>query len=253
MLVICGGLALGPASPAHAELYLAVFGGTAFTESKTTETRLDLTSPLGTVTVLDGTFTEVDFHDSLLVGAKLGYFFTRPLLGGQFGSELDVSYTEPHASRQTVTFSGTMFGAPTTTDMSIQSVRFEVFTVALNLLYRLPLLTSAEYPHGRLQPYIGAGAGAFIATMYTRTSPFDSNTRIHDTDVQPGVQALGGLKFFVFRNVAVFAEYRFAQTDEFTFDFKATGTVGGVPMTETARDRSDLTQHHAAFGLAIHW
>jgi len=252
VFVICG-LMLGTAGPAHAELYLAVFGGTAFTESKTTETQLNLTNALGTSTVLEGEFSEVDFHNSVLAGAKLGYFFTRPLLGGHFGSELEFYYTEPHASRQTVTFSGTMFGSPTTTDMSIQSVHFEVFTVALNLLYRLPLLTSAEYPHGRLQPYVGVGAGAFIATMHTRTSPFDSNSKIEDTDVQPGVQALGGLKFFLFRNVAAFAEYRYAQTDEFTFNFRAQGTVGGVPMTETARDRSDLTQHHAVFGLAIHW
>jgi opacity protein-like surface antigen len=250
--VACG-LMLGTAGPAHAELYLAVFGGTAFSESKTTETRLDLTNALGTTTVLDGNFDDVDFHDSFLVGAKLGYFFTRPLLGGHFGSELEFYYTEPYASSQTVTFSGTMLGAPTTTQLSLQSVSFEVFTVALNLLYRLPLFTSAAYPNGRVQPYIGVGAGAFIATMETRTSPFDSNTRIKDTDVQPGVQVLGGLKVFLFRNVALFAEYRFAQTDEFTFDFEAQGTVGGIPMTETARDRSDLTQHQAAFGLAIHW
>jgi opacity protein-like surface antigen len=253
VIVLCGGLALATAGPAHAELYLAVFGGTAFTESKTTETRLDLTSGMGTVTLLDGTFSEVDFHDSLLVGAKLGYFFDRPLFGGQLGSELELSYTEPHASRQTVTFSGTMLGSPTTTDISIQSASFDVFGVAVNLLYRLPLLTSPGYPHGRLQPYIGAGAGAFIATMSTRTSPFDANTSVEDTDVRPGVQALAGLKFFVVRNVALFAEYRFTQTDEFEFNFRAHGTVGGSPATETARDRSDLTQHHAAFGLAIHW
>jgi opacity protein-like surface antigen len=89
--------------------------------------------------------------------------------------------------------------------------------------------------------------------MSTRTSPFDANTSVEDTDVRPGVQALAGLKFFVVRNVAVFAEYRFTQTDEFEFNFRAHGTVGGSPATETARDRSDLTQHHAAFGLAIHW
>lgn len=252
VLVLCG-LVLGTAGPAHAELYLAVFGGTAFSESKTIETQLNLTSALGTVSVLDGKFDEVDFHDSFLVGAKLGYFFTNPVLGGHLGSELEFYYTEPTASRQTVTFSGTMFGVPTTSELSIQSARFEVFTVALNLLYRLPLFTSGEHPYGRLQPYIGAGAGAFIATMHTRTSPFDSNKDIEDTDVQPGVQALAGLKFFLFRNVALFAEYRFVQTDEFTFDFKAQGTVGGIPMTETARDRSDLTQHHIAFGIAIHW
>jgi opacity protein-like surface antigen len=252
-VVLMCGLMLGAASPAQAELYLAIFGGTAFSESKTTKTQLELTSPLGTTTLLDGTFSEVDFHDSVLLGGKVGYYLTHPVLGGHFGSELEFYYTEPAASRQTVEFEGTASGLPTTTQLSIQGVDFTVFTVALNLLYRLPLLTSSDHPNGRLQPYIGAGAGAFIATMHTRTSPFDSNKRINDTDVRPGVQALAGLKFFVFRNVALFAEYRFVQTQEFTFEFKAEGTVGGIPMTERATDRADLTQHHAAFGIAVHW
>ncbi|MGH7310952.1 MAG: outer membrane protein [Candidatus Rokuibacteriota bacterium] len=247
------GLILGAASPVHAELYLAVFGGVAFSESKVTETRLDVTNPqLGTLISLDGKLDAIEFDDSLLVGAKFGYFFTRPFLGGHFGTELEFYYTQPEVSSQTVTFSGTMQGVPTTTQLSA-SASFDVFTVALNLLYRLPLFTSEAYPNGRLQPYIGVGAGAFIATMETRTTPLDSNKQIEDTDVQPGVQALGGLKFFLTRNVAVFAEYRFAQTDEFTFDFKAQGTLGGLPVTETARDRSDLTQHQAAFGIAVHW
>jgi opacity protein-like surface antigen len=188
-----------------------------------------------------------------LVGAKFGYFFTRPFLGGHFGTELEFYYTEPEASSQTVTFSGTGVGVPPNGQVTTPSVTFEVFTVALNLLYRFPLITSEAFPNGRLQPYVGVGAGAFIATMETRTTPLDSNVRVEDTDVKPGVQALGGLKFFVTRNVALFAEYRFAQTDEFTFDFKAQGTFMGIPVTETARDRSDLTQHQAAFGIAVHW
>jgi opacity protein-like surface antigen len=252
VLLICGVL-LGAAGPAHAEWYFSVFGGTAFSESKTTKTQLELTTPLGTTTLLDGTFSEVDFHDSVLVGGKLGYYLTRPILGGHLGTELDFSYTEPHASRQTVEFQGTASGVPVTTDLSVQSADFTVFALALNVLYRVPLFTSAEHPYGRLQPYIGAGLGAYVATMHTRTSPFDNNTRVNDTDVKPGVQALGGLKLFLLRNVALFAEYRFVQTQEFTFNFKAEGTVGGFPATEHATDRSDMTQHQAAFGIAIHW
>jgi opacity protein-like surface antigen len=250
VLVVCI-LAVGAATPAHAELYLAVFGGAAFSESKTTETQLNLDGV--PVAVLDGKFRDVDFDDSFLVGAKLGYFFSRPLFAGHVGTELEFYYTEPESPRQTVTFNGTMLGTPTTTEISIQSAKFEIFAVALNVLYRLPLFTSSDFPTGRVQPYVGVGAGAYIATMKTTTSPFDVNKKTEDTDVAPGVQALGGLKFFVTRNVALFAEYRFVQTDQFTFDFREQGTVGGVPMTETARDRADLTQHQAAFGIAVHW
>ena len=47
-----------------------MFGGTAISESKTTETRLNLNG----TSLLDGKFREVDFLDSPLVGGKIGYF-----------------------------------------------------------------------------------------------------------------------------------------------------------------------------------
>lgn len=258
--LLLGTLALGLPAPAQGELYLAVFGGTAFSESKTTKTRLELNG----TTLLDGQFREVDFQSSPLVGGKIGYFLPRPLfdgslplLAGHIGAELEFYYTKPRAPRQTVTFTGTGLAAPASGELSIQSADFEIYTLALNILYRMPFLPEAGFPYGRVQLYGGGGAGAFIATMYTRTSPLDPNRRIQDTDVEPGVQAVGGVKVFLLRNLALFAEYRFAHTSEFTFDFKQHGTAspsfGGGPATETARDRSDSTQHHAAFGIAVHW
>jgi opacity protein-like surface antigen len=246
---VLAGLAFGTPSSLDAEPYFAVMGGVAITESQKTETRLRLDG----TTVLDGTFSDVDFRNSPLIGAKLGYFLNYPVLGGNFGAELESYYTEPHASRQTVTFSGNAMGTPSTFPISIQHASFEVFAVAVNVLYRYPLLTSPEYPYGRFQPYVGLGGGAFISTMHTRTSPLDHNHFIEDTDVAPGLQVLGGLKAFVLKNVALFAEYRFVDTADFNFHFKEPGTVGGAPVTETARDRSSLIQHQAVFGIAIHW
>ncbi len=232
-----------------------MFGGTAISESKTTETRLNLNG----TSLLDGTFDDVDFQNSPLLGGKVGYFLPRPLLGGHVGSEFEFYYAQPRAPRQTVTFAGSGLAAPASGRLGVQSADFEIWTLALNLLYRypVPVLSGADFPFGRLQLYGGAGAGAFIATMHTRTSPLDPNRRIQDTDVEPGVQVLGGVKFFLLRNLALFAEYRFVHTAEFTFDFKTNGTAspifGGGPATETARDRSDSTQHQAAFGIAVHW
>ena len=37
------------------------------------------------------------------------------------------------------------------------------------------------------------------------------------------------------------------------FTFRETGTIGGVPVTETARDRADLTSHLLYGGLGFHW
>jgi opacity protein-like surface antigen len=247
--VVVGGLALAAPRAIHAEPYVAIMGGIAFTESKKTESRVNLNG----TTLLEGTFDEVDFNDSPLIGGKIGYFLDYPVLGGHFGAEFEFYYTEPTASSQNVTFNGTFMGSPATFPLTIQHAYFEVWTVALNALYRYPVFTGPEYPFGRLQPYVGIGVGAFISTMYTRTSPFDHNRYIQDTDVAPGLQVLGGLKAFVVKNVAFFAEYRYIDTGEFTFNFEKNGTIGGFPVTETARDRSSLTQHQLVFGLAIHF
>jgi opacity protein-like surface antigen len=249
MAIAVGGLALAAPCALHAEPYVAIMGGIAFTESKKTESRINLNG----ATFLDGTFDEVDFDDSGLIGAKVGYFLDRPVLGGHFGAEFEFYYTEPTASRQNVTFEGTFMGVPANFPLSAQAAYFEVWTVAINALYRYPVFTGPDYPFGRLQPYVGIGVGAFISTMYTRTSPFDHNRFINDTDVAPGLQVLGGFKAFLTRNVALFAEYRYIDTDEFTFNFEKSGTIGGFPVTETARDRSSLTQHQMVFGLAIHF
>ena len=247
--VVGVGLALAAPRALHAEPYVAIMGGTAFTESKKTDTRLSVNS----TALLDGTFDDVDFHNSPLVGGKVGYFLNYPVLGGHFGAELEFYYMEPTASRQTVTFNGTFMGTPATFPLNIQHAYFEVYTVALNVLYRYPAFTGPDFPFGRLQPYAGLGVGAFISTMYTRTSPLDHNRYIHDTDVAPGLQVVGGLKAFLTRNIAFFAEYRYVDTGDFNFHFQADGTVGGSPATETARDRSSLTQHQMVFGLAVHW
>ncbi|HEY7648408.1 MAG TPA: outer membrane beta-barrel protein [Methylomirabilota bacterium] len=247
--VVVGGLALAVPLTVRAEPYVAIMGGIAFTESKKTDSRLAVNG----TTLLDGTFDEVDFNDSPLIGGKAGYFLNYPVLGGHFGAEVEFYYTEPTASRQTVTFNGTFLGAPATFPLSIQHAYFEVYTVALNALYRYPVFTGPDYPFGRLQPYAGLGLGAFISTMYTRTSPLDHNRYIHDTDVAPGLQVIGGLKAYVVKHVAFFAEYRYVDTADFNFNFEKSGTVGGFPATETARDRSSLTQHQLVFGLAIHF
>jgi len=121
------------------------------------------------------------------------------------------------------------------------------------VLYRVPLATSAELPRGRFQPYAGVGLAVLMAKLSTTTTPFDVNKAITASDNQPALQVLGGVRAFLTPHVAVFAEYRFLQSQPFTFDFREPGTIGGGPFVETARDRSDLTSHHISVGVGFHW
>jgi opacity protein-like surface antigen len=251
MAVVLSLLVFAVPSLASAEPYLEGFAGAAFTNDKNLDTKLGLSGL--PVSVLDGTLKSVDFNTSPVFGGKVGYFFDRPFLGGNFGLELEAYHSEPDVASQTVTYSGLQLGAPVEFKTTIQKADIDLTTVALNLLYRLELYQSDNFPHGRFQPYAGVGLGLFIATLATTTTPFDTNKKIDDTNVQPGGQILAGARFFLTPHIALFAEYKFIQTAEFTFRFRETGTVGGLPTTETARDQSDLTQHQVLTGIGFHW
>ena len=234
---------------AGAEPYVSGYAGVAITEDKDLRTELELN---GTPFV-NGRARDLSFDPSVVFGGKAGYFFERNLLGGNVGLELDVYHFEPDLDAQTVRFSGLLAGFNGDFQTRLQAADVELTAVTLNLLYRFRLLPAPQYPLGRLQPYVGLGVGAFIARLSTQTSPFDTNKDISDTDVRAGVQALGGLRFFLTRNIALFAEYKFIQTDTFSFSFKESGTVFGFPATETARDRADITSHLFYGGIGFHW
>lgn len=202
---------------------------------------------------VNGRAHDLSFDTSVVFGAKGGYFLDRPLLGGNVGAELDVYHFRPDLGDQSVRFTGLLAGVTGDTQIRLQAADIEVTAVTLNLLYRFGLATDQQYPRGRLQPYIGVDAGAFIARLATTTSPFDENKDIADTDVQPGIQALTGLRWFLTRNIALFAEYKFLQTQTFSFRFKESGTIFGFPATETARDRADITSHLFYGGIGFHW
>jgi opacity protein-like surface antigen len=236
-------------SQATAEPYVLGYVGAAITQDKDLRTELEVNG----APFVNGLAHDVSFDTSVVFGAKAGYFLDRSLLGGHVGAELDVYHFRPDVDDQQVRFTGLLAGISGDTRTALPSADVELTAVTLNLLYRFGVAADAQYPRGRFQPYIGVGAGAFIARLATTTTPFDVNQDIADTDVQPGIQALAGTRWFLTRNIALFAEYKFIQTETFSFKFKEAGTIGGVPVTETARDRADLTSHLFYAGIGFHW
>ena len=232
-----------------AEPYLAGYLGAAFTQNKDLETRIELNG----VSLVDGEARNMKFDTSLLYGGKIGYFFEPRLLGGNVGLEAEAFHFEPNVRPQTARFVGTLGGAPADQPIRVQHADIDITGAALNLLYRWPVAVSDELPHGRLQPYVGVGLAVLIAELTTTTTPFDVNKKISDTDVQPALQVLAGVRAFVTRNLALFFEYKFMQSQEFTFKFRESGTISGAPFVETARDRADLATHHLSVGVAFHW
>lgn len=107
--------------------------------------------------------------------------------------ELDVYHLRPDIDNQTVTFSTNGFTGKT----AFTAADLHITAVALNALYRVPLARSADFPRGRLHPYVGVGIAALIAHFETRTTVLDTSTEFGDTDARPGAQAVAGAKYFV--------------------------------------------------------
>jgi opacity protein-like surface antigen len=241
-------LAVWP-SPASAEPYLAGYAGAAFTQKKDLDTRLEINN----TAVVDGDAHDLKFETALLFGGKVGYFFGPSLLGGNVGLEAEAFHFEPDVRQQTSRFTGTLGGVSADRQIRVQHADVDITGAALNLVYRWRLAPEPELPRGRFQPYAGVGLAVLIAELSTTTTPFDVNKSISDTNVQPALQVLAGLRTFITPHIALFVEYKFLQSQRFTFDFTVPGTIGGFPVQETARDRADITSHHVSVGIGFHW
>ena len=87
-----------------------------------------------------------------------------------------------------------------------------VDTLAANVMFRYPVWSTPDLPGGRIAPYVGFGVGAQRAVLSL------PSTLYREVDYAPAGQALVGMKFFVFKNIAVFGEYkRIWSSHEFTY------------------------------------
>jgi opacity protein-like surface antigen len=223
-----------------AEPYGGLFAGAALSR----DTDVD-----GTI-VPEVTFKEVELNTSVVFGGKVGFFFEPAVLGGNFGLELEAYHFRPDIDTQTVSFSVPGFEGETT----FRATDLHITAIALNGLYRLALAASADFPRGRLQPYLGVGLAAFIARLETRTTLLDANTDFGDTDVKPGAQVMAGAKFFITPHVALFGEYKFVHTAEFEFALiSEPGRSGGFGTVEIAKRAFNLSTHMLQAGIAYHW
>ena len=198
---------------AHAEFYIA--GQAGYTMPN------DLSDVHSTGTLSGITLSDLDLKESVMYGAKLGYFF--PTLKW-LGIEAEAFNTTPHIKQQTVTASG--LGVTASTLAS--GANFRVLTTALNLI--------ARYPGKTLQPYAGVGLGIFFARISDESG---SNS---DNGV-PGLNALAGIRWLITQNLGVFAEYKYTQA---TFKFDNIANTGtGI--------EADYSASHIAGGVSIHF
>jgi opacity protein-like surface antigen len=157
----------GMPGPASAERYVAGTVGATFADQLTDISGTNINAGLQA--------PDFDLKNSVIYGAKLGYFPEH----SWFGVEGEVLQTTPHIKNLD----------------DIPGIHLSLTTVGVNLL--------ARYPGRTFQPYAGVGVGTVIAHIG------DSATTQSDTSVNGGWNVLAGLRAFVTPYVAVFTEYKY--------------------------------------------
>jgi len=189
------------ASGARGEPFVDLRVGGAFTEDNDVELRFGGAS---------ATFP-TEYEDSPTGGVRGGYWFdVLPWVG----IAADVSYFAPD-------------------DDTLGGPEYDVIPVSPLLMGRIPIATSEEYPHGRLQPFLGVGPGIFVSLI-----DFDDGS--DDETVEVGLDLHAGMNVQLTPLVSVFAEYRYTY---FEPEFEI----------QNLEIEPELSTHHFGIGVGFHF
>lgn len=166
--------------------------------------------------------SNLDLNNSFAYGVKGGHYFDRYKW---LGVEADLYTTTPHLEGQTAT--ATTPGG--SASVNVPGALIRVTTLAFSLM--------ARYPGERFQPYAGMGLGVYFAKA---TGSFSK-----DTDASPGFHLVGGSRFFVTKEVALFGEYKY---DRAAFNFPSLQVGGGFPGIT-----GDYIAHTLVVGVSYHF
>ena len=138
--------------------------------------------PMDTHTTFNGTEagSKSPYKDSFVFGGRVGYYFEGvPWVG----LALDASYFKA--------------------DINLPNgAENDVIPVSALLMVRAPLNVTTDFPHGRVQPYLGIGP-SFVSSKADVESD-------DDTSFNMGFDVHLGLNYMFTRNIGIFGEYRFS-------------------------------------------
>ncbi len=215
------------------------FGGKAFLVNGNVDINCGDTCSGGSP--FHGTARGVNHNDDGVFGAKITAWYLRKNYDWQPNIGLELDWTrftadldpQTQGAVGTVSTPGFQLGSFTFTQRE-----FSVNTLAVNLLARYPIGVTASLPEGRWYPYVGIGGGVQRTTMtYVATGA-------RETDYAPAFQALAGVKVFLFRNLAIFGEWKRTMA---THSFGYNGTLGD------RHDKWTVAANHVVGGLSLHF
>jgi hypothetical protein len=219
---------------------LSGYGGNAYPSNEDVDINCGPTCSSGVP--FRGTIHGVQLNDSATWGAKAtAWFLPRAYSWSpQFGVELDWTRFTPNMDSQTQGASGTV-PVPGFSLSSVSSPGMSLSTniMAINVVFRYPIGANEQWPEGRWGPYFGLGGGV----QRTHVTPLPA-VGTPETDYAPEYQGLVGLKVFLFRNLALFGEWKHTHaTHRFTY-----GNDSSV-----LEEKFTIAANHLVAGLSLHF
>jgi outer membrane protein OmpA-like peptidoglycan-associated protein len=229
------------ASLASAEPYFGLYGGVSFPH--TNDVEYSEFNAFGTSLLTDITVRDTGFDTTGILGGKFGYYLdSLPFLGFEldvyniFGPDIDANRTRTLDTKNL----GNITAPVSSVIPTGGEIELRVTGVMLNLMGRLPLSRSDDYPQGRWNPYIGVGGGWINAQLDLSNRGFGVGD---DGDVADlvGAQGIVGLKYFFSPNIALFTEYKYLRV------FNGKWSLSGSKI------QTDLDISNATAGIAVHF
>lgn len=171
------------------------------------------------------TASDLSLANSLMYGAKLGYYFDSMKW---LGVETEVFNSTPHLKQQTATFSSGGVSVPV--DVTGQNIR---------VLNWAPVNIVVRYQMGQLEPYAGIGMGVFFARIK------DGESGESSSSTKVGLNTQVGLRYMVTKNMSLFGEWKYNRA---SFDFGESS-----PTQATGGFKGDYSAHLLAFGVGYHF
>jgi len=135
--------------------------------------------------------SDLALQNSLMYGAKLGYYFDQVKLGKfNLGVETEVFNATPHLKQQ-----GATIGGITST---LSGLTNRVLTWA-------PVVVLVRYQAGAFEPYAGVGLGLFFSNL--------AGGDYSDTRTHVGLNTQVGIRYRVNQNLSLFTEWKYNHTN----------------------------------------
>jgi opacity protein-like surface antigen len=169
--------------------------------------------------------SDFSLHNSVMYGAKLGYYFE---LMKWLGVETEVFNTTPNIKQQAITVSGP--GGSTSGTVPGQDLR---------ILNWSPLTVVVRYQAGQFEPYAGVGMGIYFPRIH------DGQSGESASDTSVGLNTQLGACYLVAKNFSVFGEWKYNRAN---FNFS-----DSAPTAATGSLKGDYSANLFAFGVGYHF